>query len=59
MNDIPNCRRCGLKMKLERKPFTVDKKERYMVSWVCRCGHRSPWMTEEMIEQARCLPEVM
>lgn len=55
----PSCEACGKRMNMVRMPFTVDNKTRYIVRFVCRCGHKTNWMTEEQLEQARKLPEKM
>lgn len=53
------CKECGKRLYMVRMPFTVGKKTRNIVSFVCRCGHKTNWMTEEQLEQARKLPEEM
>ena len=55
----PSCAACGKRLNMVRMPFTVDKKTGNMVRFVCICGHKTNWMTEEQLEQARKLPEVM
>ena len=46
-------------MYMVRMPLTVDNKTRYIVRFVCSCGHKTNWMTKEQLEQARKLPEEM
>ena len=55
----PSCTACGKRLNMVRMPFTVDKKTGNMVRFVCICGHKTNWMTEEQLEQARKLPEEM
>ena len=53
------CKECGRRLDMVRMPLTIGKKTEYIVRFVCGCGHKTNWMTEEQLEQARKLPEEM
>lgn len=55
----PSCAACGKRLNMVRKPFTVGKKTGDIVRFVCRCGHKTNWMTVEQLEQVRKLPKEM
>lgn len=55
----PSCAACGKRLYMVRMPFTVDKKTELMVRYVCICGHKTGWMSEGQLKQARRMPEVM